>query len=242
MEYRLRLADWFSDKDKEDIIRLAESYTIESFEAGGSGDGYAVAPYLNTVLATVRDRAVAVYSYDPAPRQDDPPAVEMIYVEPAHRRQGIASSLVSELLARVPDISLKSPLTPACRALADSLGIPATVLSPQEVRKMQEGTRFIRRSPARYCAQQGHRRTVAFQACERCTSGFPRLMARTQVERVFDAMRAADPDALWREIEERYRAMSPDAQQAAREGMVNAALGIKAVLDHNDELPKDGRS
>lgn len=237
MDYQLHTIDWHSDQDKETAVQLTGEHIAESLAEGGSGDGFVVAPYLITAVATIEGQVAAAYSYDPAPKETEPPAVELIYVRPRFRRQGLASSLLSELRERAPDIHVKSPLTAACAAVADRLGIPATTPDSAYLRTLRENARQMRRAPAAYCAQQGHRRAAAFQACQRCTDEFPYLLARTGVDEVFTRMRQVDPRHNLLLLAQAYENGTPQ-QRAGIERQVRAtASGVQVLLGRGARIP-----
>jgi GNAT superfamily N-acetyltransferase len=187
----VRLLDVHDDAQIADLTRLHAEYCAESLAAGHSGEGFAVAWYLRTALLYIGDEPVGYFSYDPAPEsKSNPPAIELIYITPSARRRGLASRVVRALKDKIPNVQLKSPLTPACAAMAMKLGVASTILGASEAYAMRVTAREIRHTPAAWCRFQGHRRTNAFAACEKCTAAFPRRMAALSIDGQIALIRA----------------------------------------------------
>lgn len=144
------------------IIELYQAYLLEELERTGVvAPGLPVALYLKTLIVWHDDVITGFCSLDLGRY-----AIELIYIEPTYRRQGIARMLLAALNASCPgQMRAKAPLTPSSQALVDSLGIPSTEPGQEEVRHAARSLEELHRDINAHCR---HRRGNPSRPCRRC--------------------------------------------------------------------------
>ncbi|WP_306317186.1 GNAT family N-acetyltransferase [Streptomyces sp. CC224E] len=153
-----------------DLASLKEMYTdylIEEHERIGElAFGSPVADYLVTSFIR-RDGANAGFvSLDWGRR-----SVELIYVRPEHRGQGLAKLALTELDRICPTtLALKTPLSPGGEALCTELGLGRADNFPDEEAKNEEALRIIGEGIKGTCQHKskGRRGGDPRKLCKRC--------------------------------------------------------------------------
>lgn len=152
------------------LTHLFTAYLTE--ELNRTGDmplGLPAAAYLRTILIRTGPHITGFCAIDPSRY-----AVELIYVRPAHRRQGHASGLLTALANTCPQpMLMKPPLTPASERLAAKLGLGLTEPGPEEAANAEAQRQTMRRGIAQHCRHR--RRGNPALACSRC---YRRAVAR----------------------------------------------------------------
>lgn len=153
-----------------ELTAMFTAYIHEELDrTGEAAPGMPVADFLTTLIITTGDEITGFCSLDIARH-----AVELIYVRPPHRRQGVASRLLRYLAAGCPGtLGAKSPLTPAGRALAEALDLRVIEMPPGEVAAAERSMRRLDRDLSRQCH---HRRGNPARPCRRC---YRQAMSRT---------------------------------------------------------------
>ncbi len=158
---RAALADMFVGYLMDEVARTG---TIAS--------GLPVALWLDTFLMVRAGAIVGFYSFDRTSY-----AVELIYVHPQCRREGIATAVLAQLWGdgrRV--LRAKTPFTPSGRALMRSAGVEAVLLTRQQAKrraatyaKDQEGWQQIRVSVREHCPHpvRGNRSRPCVPCCRK---------------------------------------------------------------------------
>ncbi|MFJ6316115.1 GNAT family N-acetyltransferase [Streptomyces californicus] len=156
--------------DASDVACLRGMYTsylLEEYDRISElAFGNPVAGYLVTSFIRRNDENVGFVSLDHEQR-----AVELIYVKPEHRGNGLAALVLGELNRICPQtLALKTPLSPGGEALAEALGLERAHNFPHEEAKNQETLRIIREGIKRTCRHQGKGRSGGDprKLCKRC--------------------------------------------------------------------------
>jgi GNAT superfamily N-acetyltransferase len=166
-------AETYSPRHAGHVRELTDMFTAYIHEeldrTGKAAPGMPVADFLATLILKTGDEVTGFCSVDIARH-----AVELIYVKPAHRRQGRASQLLRYLAAGCPDrLGAKTPLTPAGRALAESLDLRIIEMPPEEIAAAEQSMRQLDRDLSQHCR---HKRGNPARPCRRC---YRQAMART---------------------------------------------------------------
>jgi GNAT superfamily N-acetyltransferase len=159
----ISLFDPHSDDDVQAMVHMYWGYLLEGLERSGDFPlGAPVADWLNTFIVRADGAAVAFCSADP-----ERCAIELIYVSPGFRHQGIARRLLTDLSSTCPKaMRIKAPVSPSCQALATQLGIGLSNPSDEEVQQAEQAVRDVRRAINQNCR---HKRTGNPQRpCMRC--------------------------------------------------------------------------
>jgi len=143
------------------LIDMTVAYLLEGFQATGNAPlGMSIAPHLVTLMIRRRGRVVGFCAVELSG------AVELIYIVPTQRRQGIAGTVLTGLQDRCPrPLKLKKPLSPAMQSLALALGIGSDEPDPREVHESEQYIEHVRAQVERRCP---HRRGNRSRLCERC--------------------------------------------------------------------------
>jgi GNAT superfamily N-acetyltransferase len=167
-----------------DVASLREMYTsylLEEYERIGElSFGSPVAGYLVTSLIRRAGETVGFVSLDHGRR-----SVELIYVRPEHRGQGLAKVVLAELDRICPQrLALKTPLSPGGEALATALGLQRADNFPDEVAKNEEALRIIREGIQRTCRHKGKGRGGdPRKLCRRCYQASLRRYANAVIDK-----------------------------------------------------------
>jgi GNAT superfamily N-acetyltransferase len=170
--------------EEGDVASLREMYTsylLEEYERIGElSFGSPVAGYLVTSLIRRAGETVGFVSLDHGRR-----SVELIYVKPEHRGQGLAKMVLAELDRICPQkLALKTPLSPGGEALATALGLERADNFPDEAAKNEEALRIIRAGIERTCRHKGKGRSGnPSKLCRRCYQAALRKYANAVIDK-----------------------------------------------------------
>lgn len=149
----------------EELVELCYDHLAEQLDRTGVlAPGIAVAGFLDTYVLALEEETVGFISVDPRRR-----AVELIYVAPSLRRQGVAAAAVAHLgqLDPAQPLAAKGPLSPAGHLLAQRLDMPVAHSTAEQVARyeseLQEIAAAIRRK-CRHTSTGGSPRCP----CKRC--------------------------------------------------------------------------
>lgn len=167
--------DPFSPRHVAQMIALFENYMVEEYRRTRSAPpGLPAAHYLKSLTLWSGDTMIGFCSLD-LPRR----AVELIYIDPTHRRLGIARSLFEDLQAHCPEpMRAKVPLSPAGQALVDSVGIGLSSPDDYETEDARRANAEFHQALAKACH---HRRGNPARACSRCYTTTMRAGAKAVV-------------------------------------------------------------
>jgi GNAT superfamily N-acetyltransferase len=179
--------DYWSDRDVEAVTLLFADYLLEGLDRlGHFPSGMPIANWLSTVVLYVGDQPVGFSAADLTRY-----AIELIYIAPAYRRQGIAYRLLSDLSDSCPErMRIKAPLSPGCQALAERLGIPVSAPTAEEEAKGRQAIAELHETLRRRCKHP--RRGSPQRPCRRCYRALLRRMAVVMVTDPCLALRQAD--------------------------------------------------
>lgn len=154
--------DLRSDDHIAALTGMFRDYLLEEFDRiGDFAPGFPFATWLKTFLVFVDGTPAGFCAADLARY-----SIELIYVRPEYRRHGIARRLLADLRDSCPhQMSLKAPVSPACRRLAEQLGIP---VAHQPEAERLEGERSL-----------ADLATNVHRLCKHRRVGDPRRLCRT---------------------------------------------------------------
>lgn len=168
-----------------DVARLREMYTsylLEEHERIGElSFGSPVAGYLVTSLIRRDGASVGFVSLDHGRR-----SMELIYVRPEDRGQGLAKLVLEELNRICPQtLALKTPLSPGGEALATQLGLERADNYAEEAAKNEEALRIFREGVKRTCQHKskGRRGGDPRKLCKRCYQNALRRYANAVIDK-----------------------------------------------------------
>lgn len=175
----------YSSAKKEDVASLKEMYTnylLEEYERIGElSFGNPVAGYLVTSFIRSDGANAGFMSLDHANY-----SVELIYVRPECRGNGLAKLVLEEVDRRCPQtLALKTPLSPGGEALAAALGLDRADNYPHEVAKNEESLRIMREGVKRTCQHKGKGKQGGDprKLCKRCYQAALRRYANAVIDR-----------------------------------------------------------
>ncbi|EDY43225.1 GNAT family acetyltransferase [Streptomyces sp. SPB074] len=121
--------------------------------------------YLLTTFIRVEGQDAGFVALDPARR-----AIEVIYINPEHRRRGLAARALRHIAdAALPQrLALKTPLSPGGDALADRLDLARADNLPHEQAKNEEALRVIRDGIKATCTHGKKGGGDPRKPCQRC--------------------------------------------------------------------------
>ncbi|QQM42822.1 hypothetical protein [Streptomyces liliifuscus] len=182
---RYELFDPFHDRHIQHVTDLFRGYLHEEFErTGRDADGFPVAPYLRTLLVYAANVPVALCAADPRHK-----AVELLYVRPEVRRLGLGRHILTWVRGQCPgQLRVKPPVTPACAALAASLGIPVAEVTDDERKQRQATSRRFEQLIAERCRHR-KARPPAGKPCRICLQNYVDAMPDRIVGQQVAAMR-----------------------------------------------------
>ena len=178
--------DHRSDRDVEAVTLLFKDYLLEELDRlGHFPSGIPIANWLNTIVLYVDGQPVGFCSADLTRY-----AIELIYVAPTHRRLGIARRILADLRDSCPErMRIKAPLSPACRALVEDLGIPMSMPTPGEEARGEQAIKDLHETIRRHFK---HRRVGSpLRPCRRCYQVLLRRAAVAMVTEPSVVMRNA---------------------------------------------------
>jgi GNAT superfamily N-acetyltransferase len=149
----------------EELVELCYDYFAEQFDRTGVlAPGIAVAGFLDTYVLALEEETVGFISVDPRRR-----SVELIYVAPPFRRQGVATAAVDHLRQLEPaqPMAAKGPLSPAGHLLAQRLDMPVAHSTAEQAARYESGLPKIAaaiRKKCRHTSTGGSPRCP----CKRC--------------------------------------------------------------------------
>lgn len=117
------------------LIRMHQAYRIEELDRTGRCPlGAAVADRFDTFLVQHDGKTAGFCSVDLRLA-----AIELIYIAPTHRRQGLARRVFTELANTYPQpLRGKGPVTPAMRPLLDDIGLEVPWNKGTEARQARQ--------------------------------------------------------------------------------------------------------
>jgi len=178
--------DYQSNQDVEALTLLFKDYLLEGLDRlGHFPSGIPLATWLNTFVLYVNGQPVGFCAADLTRY-----SIELVYVAPTHRRLGIAGRILADLSDSCPRrMRLKAPLSPACQALAERLGIPVSMPTPAEEAEGKRAVADLHETIRRHCK---HRRIDSpHRPCHRCYQALLRRMAVAMVTEPCLALRNA---------------------------------------------------
>jgi GNAT superfamily N-acetyltransferase len=175
----------YSSAKKEHVTSLKEmhtSYLLEEFDRMGElAFGNPVAGYLVTSFIRRDGVDAGFVALDHVAY-----SVELIYVRPEYRGQGLARLVLAEMNRRCPQtLALKTPLSPGGEALASALGLERADNSPDEAAKNEESLRVMREGVRKTCRHKGRGRQGGDprKLCRRCYQAALRKYANLVIDR-----------------------------------------------------------
>ncbi|WP_042427403.1 hypothetical protein [Streptacidiphilus anmyonensis] len=159
----------------QQITDLFTLYLAEDFERTRFAPmGHPVGFHLRTLTVWDGPAMVAFCSIDTARY-----SIELIYVTPTHRRQGIAETVYRDLKSSCPrELHVKGPLSPAGLALAERVGLPVDHGTEDEIAESAKVDAEFHSTLRAVC---GHSRGNPLHACSRCYQRAFRRVARAIV-------------------------------------------------------------
>jgi GNAT superfamily N-acetyltransferase len=176
---RTMTADPFNPASKEHIETLTAMYTdylLEELDrTGHMVSGTPVAGFLRTAIIRINEDPAGFFSADLKRC-----SIELIYVKPEFRGQGVAALALAHLAHGCPrPMALKAPLSPGGQILAERLGLGVAESTPEEIREADEAISAAEQALRRRCQ---HKRVGNPQSlCKRCYRAGLRKYARTVV-------------------------------------------------------------
>ncbi|MER8220327.1 GNAT family N-acetyltransferase [Streptomyces sp. NPDC094143] len=160
-------------QDVESVQRMFTDYLLEEFDRIGElAFGSPVGDYLATRFIRCQGQDAGFMSVDTGRY-----AVEIIYVAPAHRGQGLARMALEELDRICPQkLALKTPLSPGGEALATLLNLDRADNFPHEEAKNEEHLRIMLAGVKQTCPH-GKRSGDPRKPCARCYRKYLRRYA-----------------------------------------------------------------
>lgn len=179
--------DYQSNQDVEAVTLLFADYLLEGLDRlGHFPSGMPIANWLNTVVLYVDGQPAGFCAADLTRY-----AVELIYVAPTYRRQGIAHRLLADLRDSCPErMRIKAPLSPACQALVEQLGIPVSEHTAAEEAKGEQVVAELHETIRRHCKHP--RKGSPQRPCLRCYRALLRRMSVAMVTEPCVALRQAN--------------------------------------------------
>lgn len=176
---RTMTADPFDPTSDEHVDTLTDMYADyligEQDRTGHMAPGYAVAGFLRTAIIRIDGQPAGFFSADLTRY-----SIELIYVKPEYRRQGVATLALAHLAHACPQrMDLKAPLSPGAQALAERLHLGVAKSTPEQI---QEDADTIRKAEQAMKQRCRHKRAGdPRQACKRCYRTGLRKYARIVV-------------------------------------------------------------
>ncbi|MCF0086688.1 MULTISPECIES: GNAT family N-acetyltransferase [unclassified Streptomyces] len=172
-------ADPFDPASDEHVTLLTGMYVdylVEEQErTGHMVPGFPVAGFLRTSIIRVGGQPAGFFSAD-LKRY----SIELIYVKPEYRRQGVALVSLLHLARSCPQrMDLKAPLSPGGQALAERLHLGVAESTPEEIEGDAEAVRKAEREMRKRCRHKGARDPR--RPCPRCYRAFLRKYAHQVV-------------------------------------------------------------
>jgi GNAT superfamily N-acetyltransferase len=168
--------DYRSNRDVEALTLLFKDYLLEGLDRlGHFPSGIPIAAWLNTTVLYADGQPAGFCSADHTRY-----AIELIYIAPEYRRLGIARQILSDLRDSCPEqMHIKAPLSPACQALVQRLGIPISEPSAAERAEGEHAITDLHNNIRQHCQ---HRRVgTPHRPCHRCYQALLRRMAVAMV-------------------------------------------------------------
>ncbi|WP_392968196.1 GNAT family N-acetyltransferase [Streptomyces sp. LN245] len=129
------------------LIRMHQAYVTEELERDGHlAHGHPVGSHLTTYWLQHHGQTAGFCSVDESAN-----ALELIYIDPRHRRHGLARRAFAELAAgQAEPVRVKSPLTPSMQALVDALDLDSP-WSPRQAQAYARQLQETEHALSRYC-------------------------------------------------------------------------------------------
>lgn len=165
-----------SDEHVDIIIGMYADYLVEEQDrTGHMVPGFAVAGFLRTAIIRINGQPAGFFAAD-LKRY----SVELIYVKPEYRGQGVAVLSLAHLARACPQrMDLKAPLSPGGKALAKRLDLGIAESTPEEIQKDADTVREAERLMMQRCRHK--RAGDPRRPCKRCYRTGLRKYAHTAV-------------------------------------------------------------
>ncbi|MEU1497023.1 GNAT family N-acetyltransferase [Streptomyces sp. NPDC005732] len=178
--------DFRSDDHVAALAAMFRDYLLEELDRiGHFPAGFPIAAWLNTLLVYVDGEPAGFLAADLTRY-----AIELVYVRPGYRRHGIARQMLAEMRDSCPEqMKIKAPLSPACQALTEQMGIPVSMPSADEEERGQQAVLELHQTLRSRCK---HPRTGdPRRPCRRCYRNLLKKMAVVMVTEACASMRRA---------------------------------------------------
>ncbi|MGW0188202.1 GNAT family N-acetyltransferase [Streptomyces sp. NPDC003362] len=159
-------ADPFDPTSNEHVDILTSMYAdylVEEQErTGHMVPGFPVAGFLRTAIIRINGQPAGFFSAD-LKRY----SIELIYVKPEFRGQGVATLALAHLAHACPQrMDLKAPLSPGGEALAKHLNLGIAESTPEQIQENKDAIRQAEQAMKQQCR---HKRTGdPRRPCKRC--------------------------------------------------------------------------
>ncbi|MEU2718270.1 GNAT family N-acetyltransferase [Streptomyces sp. NPDC007205] len=142
-----------SDEHVDVLTGMYADYLVEEQDrTGHMVPGYAVAGFLRTAIIRINGQPAGFFSAD-LKRY----SIELIYVKPEYRGQGVATLALAHLAHACPQpMDLKAPLSPGGEALAKRLRLGVAESTPEQIQENREAIRQAEQALKQRCQ---HKRT-----------------------------------------------------------------------------------
>jgi GNAT superfamily N-acetyltransferase len=174
-----------SDQHVDILTGMYTDYLIEEQDRTGHiVPGFPVAGFLRTAIIRINGEPAGFFSAD-LKRY----SIELIYVKPEYRGQGIATLALAHLAHACPQrMALKAPLSPGGEALAKRLNLGVAESTPEQIAENADTIRKAEQAMKQRCR---HKRTGdPRRACRRCYQAGLRKYAETVVRGYSAGVRA----------------------------------------------------
>ena len=174
-----------SDEHVATLTGMFADYLVEELDrTGHMVPGHAVAGFLRTAIIRISGEEVGFFSAD-LKRS----SIELIYVKPEHRGQGVATLALVHLAQGCPQpMALKAPLSPGGEALAKRLRLGVAESTPEQAEENREAVRKAEQALTQQCR---HKRTGdPRKPCKRCYRTGLRKYARIVIGGYSEGVRA----------------------------------------------------
>lgn len=129
---------------------------------------------MGTSLVVVQDNPIAFITIDYGMK-----ALELMYVEPAWRRQGLTTALLRTMKNLCPgEFTAKPPITPAMQPILDALAIPVRQETDEEIASALEVERKVEAALRARCP---HRPPNPARGCRKCHRAFIEMQTEAEI-------------------------------------------------------------
>jgi GNAT superfamily N-acetyltransferase len=159
-------ADPFDPTSDEHVDTLTVMYTDylveEQDRTGHMASGFPVAGFLRTAIIRINGQPAGFFSAD-LKRY----SIELIYVKPEYRGQGVATLSLAHLAHACPQrMDLKAPLSPGGQVLAERLNLGVAESTPEQIQEDADTVRKAEQAMKHRCRHK--RAGDPRKPCKRC--------------------------------------------------------------------------